>query len=137
MSKHDFTRQEFADRLSRTRAAIEQAESLEQLRALANGSRIKVILTDDDSIGVDTPEQAAHVGHRDLAQPGEQERARIDAFVRHQEQGEQKSTAELGVARPEPALRPKALASPAGLTGFGFSEQRRGGCRAVTSTTSR
>lgn len=42
-------------------AAIEQAESLEQLRALANGARIKVILTDDDSIGVDTPEQAALV----------------------------------------------------------------------------
>lgn len=42
-------------------AALEQAESLEQLRALANGARIKVILTDDDSIGVDTPEQAALV----------------------------------------------------------------------------
>jgi 3-deoxy-manno-octulosonate cytidylyltransferase (CMP-KDO synthetase) len=34
------------------------SESLEQLRALENGARIKVILTDDDSIGLDTPEQA-------------------------------------------------------------------------------
>lgn len=39
----------------------EQTESLEQLRALENGARIKVILTDHVSIGVDTPEQAAQV----------------------------------------------------------------------------
>lgn len=38
---------------------LEQAESLEQLRALENGARIKVIITLDDSIGLDTPEQAA------------------------------------------------------------------------------
>lgn len=38
---------------------LEQAESLEQLRALENGARIKVIVTLDDSIGLDTPEQAA------------------------------------------------------------------------------
>ncbi len=37
---------------------LEQAESLEQLRALENGARIKVIITDDDSIGLDTPAQA-------------------------------------------------------------------------------
>ena len=36
---------------------LEQAESLEQLRALENGARIKVIITTDDSIGLDTPEQ--------------------------------------------------------------------------------
>ena len=38
---------------------LEQAESLEQLRALENGARIQVIITEDDSIGLDTPEQAA------------------------------------------------------------------------------
>ena len=37
---------------------LELAESLEQLRALENGARIKVILTEDQSGGIDTLEQA-------------------------------------------------------------------------------
>jgi len=37
---------------------LEQAEGLEQLRALEHGARIRVLLTDDDSPGVDTPDQA-------------------------------------------------------------------------------
>ncbi|BCU77483.1 3-deoxy-manno-octulosonate cytidylyltransferase [Luteolibacter sp. LG18] len=39
-------------------SVLEQTESLEQLRALENGARIKVLITEDDSIGLDTPEQA-------------------------------------------------------------------------------
>lgn len=39
-------------------ADLERAESLEQLRALAHGARIRVVLTDDLSPGVDTLEQA-------------------------------------------------------------------------------
>lgn len=40
---------------------LEQAESLEQLRALENGASIKVLLTSDTSPGVDTPAQALEI----------------------------------------------------------------------------
>jgi len=40
---------------------MEQAESLEQLRALENGASIMVVVTHDTSPGVDTPEQAAFI----------------------------------------------------------------------------
>ena len=40
---------------------LERAERLEQLRALENGARIRVIVTDRESLGVDTPEDVARV----------------------------------------------------------------------------
>lgn len=40
---------------------LEQTERLEQLRALENGARIRVLITSDTSIGVDTPEHVAMV----------------------------------------------------------------------------
>ncbi len=42
-------------------SSLELCESLEQLRALENGARIRVILTEHQGPGVDTPEQALKV----------------------------------------------------------------------------
>jgi 3-deoxy-manno-octulosonate cytidylyltransferase (CMP-KDO synthetase) len=42
-------------------SVFEKAECLEQLRAVENGVRIRVVLTDDVSPGVDTPQQALAV----------------------------------------------------------------------------
>jgi 3-deoxy-manno-octulosonate cytidylyltransferase (CMP-KDO synthetase) len=47
---------------------LELTESLEQLRALENGEKIKVIITEDESIGVDTPDQATYVEKQILAE---------------------------------------------------------------------
>ena len=41
--------------------ALERTEKLEQLRALWMGARIAVIRTEDEGVGVDTPEDAARV----------------------------------------------------------------------------
>ena len=43
------------------RGFIERVEKLEQLRAMENGFRIKVVVTDKDSIEVDTPEDLERV----------------------------------------------------------------------------
>ncbi len=40
---------------------LEQAEGLEQLRALENGATIRVLITDHDAIGLDSPDQIAHI----------------------------------------------------------------------------
>ena len=40
---------------------LERAESLEQLRALENGYKIKCIVTNARFVGVDTPEDLAKV----------------------------------------------------------------------------
>ena len=42
---------------------LEEAERLEQLRALENGYRIRVVDTEYESLGVDTPEDLARVNH--------------------------------------------------------------------------
>jgi 3-deoxy-manno-octulosonate cytidylyltransferase (CMP-KDO synthetase) len=40
---------------------LEKTEQLEQLRALENGMRIRVVVSETDSLGVDTPEEARQV----------------------------------------------------------------------------
>ncbi|MBI5571981.1 MAG: 3-deoxy-manno-octulosonate cytidylyltransferase [Desulfomonile tiedjei] len=55
-------RNDFLQRFSELpRGVLERAERLEQLRALENGYRIKVVVTEKDSIEVDTPEDLERV----------------------------------------------------------------------------
>ena len=48
-------------------SSLEQVEQLEQLRALENGVNIRVIVSDSDSIGVDTPEDVERVERKLLS----------------------------------------------------------------------
>ena len=42
-------------------SSLEQTEQLEQLRALENGVKIRVVVSETAAIGVDTPEDAREV----------------------------------------------------------------------------
>lgn len=71
-------RREFLLRLAALpQTALEQAESLEQLRALEHGHRIRVVETQHDSIGVDTEEDLERVRRAEprSAKAGETTRA--------------------------------------------------------------
>ena len=51
-----YRRETLAKFVSLPEGRLERCEKLEQLRALENGIRIKVIKTSFDSIGIDTPD---------------------------------------------------------------------------------
>jgi 3-deoxy-manno-octulosonate cytidylyltransferase (CMP-KDO synthetase) len=55
---YGFTRSFLLQFVSWKPSPLEMCEQLEQLRALENGAKINVIITSDDSPGIDTPEQA-------------------------------------------------------------------------------
>jgi 3-deoxy-manno-octulosonate cytidylyltransferase (CMP-KDO synthetase) len=58
---YGYRRKALLDFVKLAAGALEQAEELEQLRALENGLKIRVVVSDTKSIGVDTPEDAAEV----------------------------------------------------------------------------
>jgi 3-deoxy-manno-octulosonate cytidylyltransferase (CMP-KDO synthetase) len=58
---YGYRRKALLDFVRKSPGDLEKAEHLEQLRALENGMKIRVVVSETNSIGVDTPEDAAEV----------------------------------------------------------------------------
>jgi 3-deoxy-manno-octulosonate cytidylyltransferase (CMP-KDO synthetase) len=71
MGLYGYRRDFLAQFVSWPPGALEQAEQLEQLRALENGTRIRVLITPHEAIGLDTPDQVPLLEHllRSLSPP--------------------------------------------------------------------
>ncbi len=67
---YTYTRRFLLEYASMAPGILERVESLEQLRVLENGKRIKMIPIDGRPMGVDTPEDLATVRAAFLAEPG-------------------------------------------------------------------
>lgn len=72
LQKHDFYKHigiyayrfDVLEEITRlTPSSLEQAEALEQLRWLQNGYKIKVAVTEMETIGIDTPEDLKKIAH--------------------------------------------------------------------------
>src|SRR5258705_287497 len=58
---YGYRRKALLDFVRMSPGALEQVEQLEQLRALENGLKIRVVVSEVNSVGVDTPEDATEV----------------------------------------------------------------------------
>jgi 3-deoxy-manno-octulosonate cytidylyltransferase (CMP-KDO synthetase) len=58
---YGYRRKALLDFVRMSPSALEQAEQLEQLRALENGLKIRVVISKNNSVGVDTPDDATEV----------------------------------------------------------------------------
>jgi 3-deoxy-manno-octulosonate cytidylyltransferase (CMP-KDO synthetase) len=58
---YGYRRKALLDFVKMSPGALEQVEQLEQLRALENGVKIRVVISEINSVGVDTPEDATEV----------------------------------------------------------------------------
>jgi 3-deoxy-manno-octulosonate cytidylyltransferase (CMP-KDO synthetase) len=58
---YGYRRKALLDFVKMSPGALEQVEQLEQLRALENGLKIRVVISEINSVGVDTPEDATEV----------------------------------------------------------------------------
>ncbi len=56
---YGYRRKALLDFVKLSPGGLEKAEQLEQLRALENGLKIRVVISETNSVGVDTPEDAA------------------------------------------------------------------------------
>ena len=64
---YGFTKKTLLDFISLEQTVNEKSRNLEQMRALDNGIKIKAVLTNEDSLSINTPDDLLHVHKEDNA----------------------------------------------------------------------